>query len=539
MKAHDAQVDKKLAAIQQQTGELSKNVSSHQTRTNDNILYLTQGLNVLGLFQKSMEGQLVKAADQAKATVQQVEQKLAPVNAQLESLADFQTRTEGNILYHTKQMAGLNELQRNAETKLAQVVDQAKAAVQQVAQKIDGQLKAFSDNVATQQARANENIIFHAQKITSIENGQKDQAALVSKNLGDIKQQVTNLKKEMDTQLINMNKSLKESTEAQLTSLKKETDTQLTSMNKTLKEATDTRIAEVNKSVEAFKESAKTQLTEVNDKVGTLSREVNDLKDGTESRFGKVEAVVNASNEQIADVKTDLEEKANEVDKSLQLVTQEVNGLKDFSAGVRSQLSNIEEDLNAATQRIRNIAREAEESAKSRLADMEKDLDSLNRKVSDITGFQDSVKTRVAEIGRDLTALTQRVDLTSSAGAKSELNALLAKATENLNALDRQMGRFEEFNEMAKSYFDRVNTNLAGLTQQVATFAEFKDNTKSHLARVDESLGRVNQQMAGFSEFKETARARLSEVDGRLNNLILSYERSIIERAPVAAPPKQ
>jgi hypothetical protein len=45
--------------------------------------------------------------------------------------------------------------------------------------------------------------------------------------------------------------------------------------------------------------------------------------------------------------------------------------------------------------------------------------------------------------------------------------------------------------------------------------------------------------MAGFSEFKETARARLSEVDGRLNNLILSYERSIIERAPVAAPPKQ
>jgi chromosome segregation ATPase len=584
IKDHMGRVNQRLAALEQQTGKLSQDLAFQQTRVEDNLRYHTQQINSLGTAQKEAEARLVKGLDQAKALVQKLEQTLVPLSTQVKSLAEAQARIENNILYHTQQISGLHETQRK-------LMDEVKMTVQQIAQKIDTQLKTFKDDMASHLARANENLVFHTQKLTSLEDSQKNQSALVNKNLADIKQ----LKTEMETQLASINKNLKETGEniifhsqkitglensqknqlamfnksitdikQQIGDLRKETerrlaetsqslkeatdvsiaeinknlkqvDTRLSDVSKSLKEAMDTSLAEVNKGLEGLRETINTQLKDAIEKLNLLHQQLTDLKEGTDNRFAKIEGNVNATHEQIANVRSDMDERAIEVDRNFQRINQEVNSLKELTTHIRTQLGSVEEDLDVMSQRIRNVAREAEEGAKSRLTELEKDLDTMNRKIADLTGFQDTVKTRIAEIGKDLSALTQRIDLTNYSATKNELNALLAKAAENLNAFDRQMGRMEEFNELAKSYFDRVNNNLASLSQQVAGFAEFKENTKSHLSKLDDSLSQLNQQIAGFIEFRETARSKLADVEGRLSSLILS-ERALMERSPVTAP---
>ncbi|HWP48907.1 MAG TPA: hypothetical protein VNM22_17260 [Candidatus Limnocylindrales bacterium] len=584
IKDHMGRTDQRLAAIEQQTGKLNQDLASHQTRVEDNLRYHTQQINSLGTAQKEAEARLVKGLDQAKAAVQKLEQTVTPLNAQVKSLTEAQTRMEGNILYHTQQISGLNEAQRK-------LMDPVKVTVQQLAQKIDTQLKTFKEDIASQFARINENLVFHTQKLTGLENNQRDQSALIGKNLADIrqlkteldnqlthinkslketgeniifhtqkitglensqknqlslldksvadiKQQIGNLRKETDTRLAETSRSLKEATDASITEIHKnlqQVDTRLSEVSKSLKETMDSSLAEVNKGLKELRDTVNIQLKDATEKLNLLNQQLTDLKEGTDNRFAKIEGNVNATNEQIANVRADMDERVTEVDRNFQQLNQEVSSLKEWSASIRTQLGNIEEDLNVMSQRIRNVAREAEEGAKSRLAELEKDLDTLNRKIADFTGFQDTVKTRIAEIGKDLSALTQRVDLTNYSTAKSELNALLTKATENLSTLDRQMGRMEEFNELAKSYFDRVNTSLTNLSQQVASFAEFKENTKAHLSKLDDSLTHLNQQIAGFVEFKETARSKLADVEGRLSSLILS-ERTLMERSPVTVP---
>lgn len=608
-KGYFTQTDKRLARVEEQSGGLIKDLASFQSRTHDNLVYQTQQLTALRTSQQNLETRLAQAIQYAKTMATQVEQDLATILTELKSLRDFQTRTNGNILYHTEQLNELKNSQRAAETRLAKAIDetqvmvtrleqtftpliaqvkdledkqtrtdenilnhtkqieelqasqrasedrlvkladQAKEAVQRVAEEIDDRIKAFSEKIDAQQTRTDENILYHTQKITGLENSQREHLAKIDKNFESARQQITSLKEEMGMRMEEMSDNLNVRILGVETDLKKEIDTHSAIVSK-LKEEMDIRLAEANKSLGELRENLRSQQADINEKFSLINQQVTDLneklnlasqnltnlKEGAEDRLGKIEVSLNTVNEQMASTRTDMDERTIEVNRGLQFINDELSNLRATTEELRAQLERVDNDLADMGERLRNVAKDAEEGARSRLAELEKDLDSFNRKVIDLAGFQDGIKARLADLGRDVSGLLQRMELSDFSKSRNELNALLTKATENLNTIDRQIGRFEEFNTLARSHFDRVNADLTTLNQQVASFNEFKETTKSHLVRIGDSLNQLNLQIVSFTEFREMARSRLAEVDTKLNSFLLSYQRFLGERAPLTAP---